>query len=338
MAKGVEDTAFYRYARLLALCDVGGDPGRFGVSVQGFHRANRERAERFPAGMLTTNTHDTKRSADVRARIAALTWIPAEWAVAVRRWLELTEELVSGGAPDDVERYFIFQTLLGAWPIEPERMTAYMEKALREAKRHTNWVSPDAGWEGAVAAFVAGLYDHEAFRVDFEPFVNRAAVIGDRIALGQVALKLTSPGVPDVYQGDELPFRALVDPDNRRPGGLRVAPGAARAAGGRHVAGRDHRHPEVVADKRLLGLRLRRQDAFAPGSSYERDRRRPGRAGVCARRRRFVAVATRAGAPTGSLTALAGTWQDVLRGGTAGSWALSELLDDHGIAVLKRAR
>ncbi|MDQ2895104.1 MAG: alpha-amylase family glycosyl hydrolase, partial [Actinomycetota bacterium] len=197
VAKGVEDTAFYRYGRLTALCEVGGDPGRFGVSIEGFHRANRERAQRFPAGMLTTNTHDTKRSADVRARIAALTWIPAEWTAAVRQWLKLTDELVAGGAPDDTERYFIFQTLLGAWPIEAERMTAYMEKALREAKRNSNWITPDEEWERRVMAFVTGLYSHTAFLSVFAPFVARTAELGDRIALGQVALKLTVPGVQD---------------------------------------------------------------------------------------------------------------------------------------------
>ena len=111
VAKGVEDTAFYRYGRLLALCDVGGDPGRFGIDVARFHAANQERAQRFPNAMLTTMTHDTKRSADVRARIAALTWMPQLWEERVRHWLELTEPLRSGGAPDDLERYFIFQTL-----------------------------------------------------------------------------------------------------------------------------------------------------------------------------------------------------------------------------------
>src|SRR5205085_1743470 len=129
MAKGVEDTALYRYGRLLALNDVGGDPSRFGLSVERFHAANLERAERFPLNLLTTQTHDTKRSGDVRARIGALAALPAEWRDHVERWLEMTEGLRSDGAPDDVERYFIFQTLVGAWPIELERMQAYMEKA-----------------------------------------------------------------------------------------------------------------------------------------------------------------------------------------------------------------
>ena len=148
MAKGVEDTAFYRHARLLALNDVGGDPSRFGIDVERFHAANLERAERFPRNLLTTMTHDAKRSADVRARIGALAGMASEWVDRVRHWLELVEPLRSGGAPDRVEEYFILQTLVGAWPIELERMQAYMEKALREAKRNTNWIDADEEWEG----------------------------------------------------------------------------------------------------------------------------------------------------------------------------------------------
>ncbi|MGI9184380.1 MAG: alpha-amylase family glycosyl hydrolase, partial [Solirubrobacteraceae bacterium] len=189
VAKGVEDTAFYRYARLVALNEVGGEPGRFGFSVSGFHRACAERARRFPQGMLTTNTHDTKRSADVRARIVALTWIPTEWEARVRGWMQLTSSLCDG-APDDVERYFLFQTLVGAWPIESERIEDYMEKALREAKRNSNWIAPNASWEASVLAFCHALYEHQPFRDDLEAFVARVAPLGDRISLGMLALKL----------------------------------------------------------------------------------------------------------------------------------------------------
>ena len=139
-AKGIEDTAFYRYARLLALNDVGGDPGRWGVSVDDFHAGNAERARRFPENLLVTQTHDTKRSGDARARIGALSALAEGWATCVRRWYELTDALVVDGAPDGQERYFIFQTLVGVWPITPERLEGYVEKALREAKRNTNWV------------------------------------------------------------------------------------------------------------------------------------------------------------------------------------------------------
>ena len=337
VAKGVEDTAFYRYARLTALCEVGGDPGRFGVSIEGFHRANRERAQRFPAGMLTTNTHDTKRSADVRARIAALTWIPAEWTVAVRQWLELTDELVADGAPDDVERYFIFQTLLGAWPIESQRMTAYTEKALREAKRNSNWISPDESWESRVMAFVTGLYSHAAFLAVFAPFVDRAAQIGDRIALGQVALKLTAPGVPDVYQGDELPFFALVDPDNRRPVDWEWRQALlARLSGG---AEPDGETIKLALTRRLLALRIRRPDALGPSGAYT-----PLAAGdgAVAYRRGADVVTVIAVGPRGidgELQGAAGRWRDLISDDELildERAPLGELIAEHGLAVLER--
>ena len=151
MAKGVEDTAFYRYLRLLALNDVGGDPGRFGLSVDEFHAAD---AARPPRNLLVTQTHDTKRSGDVRARIGALAGMAEQWEAHVRGWLELTSAVPG---PDAVERYLVFQTLVGAWPIEPERMDAYLEKALREAKRTTSWIEPDEEHEAAVKAFARGL-------------------------------------------------------------------------------------------------------------------------------------------------------------------------------------
>src|SRR5581483_10140470 len=217
MAKGVEDTAFYRYARLLALNDVGGDPSRFSIDAERFHAGCIERSERFPLNLLTTMTHDAKRSADVRARIGALAAIPEEWRGQVERWLEITEPLRRGGAPDDAERYFLFQTLVGAWPIERERIEEYMIKALREAKRNTNWVEQNQEWEQGVVGFAGALYEDAAFLQEFEPFAARLAADGDRAALCQLVLKLTAPGVPDIYQGDELPYRALVDPDNRRP-------------------------------------------------------------------------------------------------------------------------
>src|ERR671920_1631296 len=135
----------------------------------------RVRAARFPNNLLVTQTHDTKRSGDVRARIGALSSMPEEWAARVRRWLELTRELEG---PDDVERYFVFQTLAGAWPLELERLQAYMEKALREAKRTTNWVEPDEAHEAGVQAFCRALYDHEAFRADFDPFAEDVARAG----------------------------------------------------------------------------------------------------------------------------------------------------------------
>ncbi|HEX2044843.1 MAG TPA: malto-oligosyltrehalose synthase [Gaiellaceae bacterium] len=206
MAKGVEDTAFYRYHRLVALNEVGGDPGRFGLPVAEFHEANAERLRRFPRHLLATTTHDTKRSGDVRARIAAFAGLAEEWAERVRGWRALE---------DPNEDYLLWQTLVGAWPLERERLAAYMEKALREAKVNTTWVDPDEAHERRVREAIERLY--ESPPGDFEPFAARIAAEGRRNALGMTLLKLTAPGVPDVYQGDEVELLALVDPDNRRP-------------------------------------------------------------------------------------------------------------------------
>ena len=244
MAKGVEDTAFYRYGRLIALNDVGGDPSRFGIPVERFHAANLERLERFPLNLLTTQTHDAKRSADVRARIAALSWVPDDWEANVRGWLRDSE------APDLVEQYFLFQALVGTWPISAERMEAYMEKAVREAKRNSNWIEPNLDHEERVKSFTRKVCSER----EFEPFAGRLAPLGDRIALAQLALKLTCPGVPDIYQGDELPFRALVDPDNRRP----VDWDRVRRA---------RNEPKLLLTKSLLALRAERPHAF--DGSYE---------------------------------------------------------------------
>jgi len=335
VAKGVEDTAFYRYARLVALCDVGGDPGRFGISVADFHAGSAERAERFPLGMLTTNTHDTKRSADVRARIAALSAMPERWEEHVRRWLELTEPLRQGQAPDGLERYFLFQTLLGAWPIEAARIEEYMEKALREAKRNTNWVDQNSAWEEGVKRFCASLYSHQPFLDDFEPFVAEVARVGDRIGLAMLALKLTAPGIPDIYQGDELPFRALVDPDNRRPVDWRWRQAMlSRLQGGSPP---DAQTRKLWLTARLLQLRIRRPHAFT-GDYQPLD---AGEETVAFLRGGdvLVAVATRPGIAGGELHGGEGRWRDVLRGERRllkPSVSLSELLDEHGIAVFER--
>jgi (1->4)-alpha-D-glucan 1-alpha-D-glucosylmutase len=218
-AKGVEDTAFYRYFRLTALNEVGGDPSRFGVSIADFHADNALRAEHYPRNLLVTQTHDTKRGGDVRARIGALAGIADEFVAAVKRWRALNEPLREAGlGPDPAEEYLIYQTLIGAWPIEPlERLDGYLEKALREGKVHTNWVDQDHAWEEAVKRFARALTEHEPFLGDFLPLQRRVAELGEASALGQLLLKYTVPGLPDTYQGDELLALNLVDPDNRRP-------------------------------------------------------------------------------------------------------------------------
>jgi (1->4)-alpha-D-glucan 1-alpha-D-glucosylmutase len=242
MAKGVEDTAFYRYNRLLALNEVGGDPGRFGISLSDLHERN---GGRRPNALLTTFTHDTKRSADVRARLAALTWVPDEWAALVRSL---------GVAGDD--EYHVLQTVVGAWPLQPARLDAYVEKALREGKRTSGWIDPDVEAERRLQEYGRALLaDGEVGR-----FVSMLAPLGRRIALAQLLLKLTSPGVPDLYQGDELEALALVDPDNRRPVDF-----ARRESllDERNGAEPTEETAKLYMTSKALELRARRPEAFA---------------------------------------------------------------------------
>ncbi len=256
MAKGVEDTAFYRYFRLAALNEVGGNPSRFGLTVDAFHAANAARAERFPRHLLTTFTHDTKRSPDVRSRIVALTWLADEWAERVREWRRRT-----GGLPDAREEYLVYQTLVGAWPIGEERLNAYLEKALREGKVNSSWLEPDLAHEARVQAFARAAADALAG----DPFLDRVAELGRRISLAQLLLKLTAPGVPDVYQGDELEALALVDPDNRRP----VDWEARRRALAALRAGEppDEATAKLAVTWKTLELRASHAEAFA--GSYQ---------------------------------------------------------------------
>ena len=204
MAKGVEDTAFYRYFRLTALNEVGGSPARFSLSVDEFHAASLERARRFPRHLLASQTHDTKRSGDVRARLVALTWIPDEWEALVRA-IENPREV----HPNDA--YLVLQTVVAAWPLTRERLDGYLEKALREGKARSSWLEPDEEYERRVQEFA--WTQHEALA----GFARRLAPLGGQISLAQTVLRFASPGVPDVYQGDEGWSLNLVDPDNRRP-------------------------------------------------------------------------------------------------------------------------
>jgi (1->4)-alpha-D-glucan 1-alpha-D-glucosylmutase len=219
MAKGAEDTAFYRYNRLLSLNEVGGDPGRFGIDVGTFHRRTAEMAEAWPETMLTIGTHDTKRSADVRARLNVLSEIAGEWETAVTRWMEMNEPHRTDAVPDANTEYHLYQSLVGAWPIDAGRLRRYMEKAIREAKTHTSWMAPDPGYETAVDGFVAAVMDDDRFASSVERFLedNDLVARGRRNSLRQLGLLLTCPGNPDIYQGDELWDLSLVDPDNRRP-------------------------------------------------------------------------------------------------------------------------
>lgn len=238
MAKGIEDTAFYRYNRLVSLNEVGGDLRKFGTLPADFHRANQERLEHWPDTMLATSTHDSKRSEDVRARINVLSEIPGVWRLRVRDWRRFNrthKRSVSGNpVPSPNDEYLLYQTLIGAWPSEllngkfnasawssfTERVEGYMLKAIREAKQNTSWINRNTEYEGAVSSFVRALLTPEPrnrFLNDFLPFERRVARVGLWNSLSQMLFKLTCPGVPDIYQGNEIWDFSLVDPDNRRP-------------------------------------------------------------------------------------------------------------------------
>lgn len=217
MAKGIEDTAFYCYNRFICLNEVGGDPGEFGISMETFHRAMVDSAKRSPHTMLTTSTHDTKRSDDVRARLALLTEIPEIWFERVRAWSGKNKK---HRVREDLDRnmeYHLYQTLVGAWPIETERIMSFMEKSIREAKVHTSWRHPDADYEKAILEFVKAVLLDREFMSDLEEFAETMTYPGRINSLAQTLIKLTAPGIPDFYQGSELWDLNLVDPDNRRP-------------------------------------------------------------------------------------------------------------------------
>ena len=229
MAKGAEDTAFYVYNRLLSLNEVGGDPDRFGVSVEEFHNFNCRRSTRWPHAMNATATHDTKRGEDARARINVVSELPSEWETKLTSWCEINRSLKSrvrgAEAPDRNDEYFLYQTLIGSYPVGQrhdgefeERLAAYLIKAVREAKVHTEWLKPDAAYEKAFVNFARQILGDgkSDFMDEFLPFAKKIAHCGMFNSLAQVLLKMTSPGLPDVYQGTEFWDLSFVDPDNRR--------------------------------------------------------------------------------------------------------------------------
>jgi (1->4)-alpha-D-glucan 1-alpha-D-glucosylmutase len=228
MAKGVEDTAFYCYNRLTALNEVGADPSDLsrkdgGSTVEDFHAYNMKMQATHPLTMTTLSTHDTKRSDDVRARMAVLTEIPEAWQLTIEYWSKNNAPCRGGELVDRGTEYFYYQTLIGAWPITPPgqefmaRMKAYMQKAMREAKEHTTWVANNKPYEDAVTAFIDATFADERFISEVQSFVDGIKQCGWINSLSQTLLKCTVPGVPDLYQGAELWELSLVDPDNRRP-------------------------------------------------------------------------------------------------------------------------
>ena len=233
-AKGLEDTAFYRFYPLASLNEVGGDPAIFGITLERFHRKNQDRLENWPHSLSATSSHDTKRSEDVRARINVLSEMPGDWNRAIHRWQRLNRDkkayLDGAEAPDANEEYLLYQTLVGAWPLGPldhethkqfvARIQEYMNKALKEAKVHTSWINPNEAYDQAVREFIDRILEpnpENQFLMDFIELQNTTAQAGMFNSLSQALLKITSPGVPDFYQGTEIWDFSLVDPDNRRP-------------------------------------------------------------------------------------------------------------------------
>lgn len=270
MAKGVEDTAFYRYARLLALNEVGSDPGRTHASLEELHRAGRDRLARWPLALVPGSTHDTKRSDDVRARITLLAEMPEQWAAAVRRWSAHNERHRTGGVPDREMELHLYQTLVGAHPLPLDRALAYMEKAAREAQRGTSWTAPDDRYERALGDFVRGALADPVFTAALDAFAAPLVRHGRTSSLSRMLLRLTVPGVPDIYQGEEVWDLSLVDPDSRRPVDHELRRRLARELEGLPpgaiLARSDEGLPKLHVVRTALRVRAERPEAFASGA------------------------------------------------------------------------
>lgn len=288
MAKAAEDTAFYRYFRLAALNEVGGDPRRFGLSLAGFHHLMRERARDWPHAMSATATHDTKRGEDTRIRLAMLSELPRDWGRAVSRWLRVNRsrraEIDGEAVPDRNVEYLFYQTLVGAWPpdLRPDdadamkafadRIGAYMIKAVREGKEESGWSNPNETYEAALRRFVVTVLDAarpNAFLTQFHAFVAPLLRLSAIASLAQTVIKLTAPGVPDTYQGCELWDFSLVDPDNRRrpdwPRRQTLLPIVAQAEPSSLAADWCDGREKLFLTTRLLRLRRERPALFAAG-------------------------------------------------------------------------
>jgi (1->4)-alpha-D-glucan 1-alpha-D-glucosylmutase len=350
MAKGVEDTAFYSYNRLISLNEVGGDPGRFGVSVADFHTWCTEMQARHPLTMVTTSTHDTKRSEDVRARINVLTEMPVAWREAVCRWALANDHYRTDNMPDRNTEYLLYQTLVGAWPIEPERLVAYMQKAAREAKQQTSWITPNVPFEEALERFIRAILDDPSFVADVSKFLSHVVIPGRINSLSQTLIKLTAVGVPDIYQGTEIWNLTLVDPDNRRPVDFEAR---------RHMlASLDELSAEeawsqdeeglskLLVTRRALEVRHERSNAFLNGAYRPIMAEGPAAEHVIAfaRREEVITVAQRLAHNRGEnwgdtrLQIPAGRWRDRFTGAEwgPGSTPVDDLLKQFPVALLTR--
>ncbi len=272
MAKGVEDTAFYCFNRLIALCEVGGDPGRDGLSLADFHTYQQRMQQTHPCTMTTLSTHDTKRADDVRARLAVLSEIPEEFAAFLIRMAALTAGFKTDSMPDANTEYLLYQTLLGAWPIDAERTRTYMSKAVHEAKQQTSWVANNKPFEDALDSFIDRLFADPASTAHIASFVERILLPGRINSLVQTLLKHTAPGVPDLYQGSELWDLSLVDPDNRRPVDYalreKLLLGLSALTEPEILARMDEGLPKLHLIHRALTLRREQPTWFGPEAAY----------------------------------------------------------------------
>lgn len=351
MAKGVEDTTFYVYNRLISLNEVGGHPGTFGGTLPEFHRLTSESALNWPAAMLGTSTHDTKRSEDVRCRIHLLSEMPDRWAESVSGWAAYNDRYRTANFPDRNIEYLFYQSLVGAWPIELERMLKYIEKASREAKTFTSWTDPGPKYDEALRNFVRSVFEDAQIMRSIGDFAAKLVTPGRISSLSQTLIKLTAPGVPDFYQGTEIWDLSLVDPDNRRPvdydlrrNRLReVADMPPEAA----MARSDEGFPKLLVTHRTLAARKQRPDCFGPGGPYTPVLARGNKsehAVAFLRGEAAVTVVPRL------VIGLAGDWQDTVLTVPPGEWSnvftsemipsgevrLSELLARFPVAFLLR--
>ncbi len=349
MAKGVEDTAFYCYNRLVATCEVGGEPGRDGISVAEFHEYSHIMQSTHPLTMTTLSTHDSKRSDDVRARLMVLTEVPSEFKEALDRWTAMNLPLNPDGLVDRNTEYFVYQTLIGAWPIDEERLKQYMQKATREAKQQTSWTENNPAFEDALNNLISGLLQSTEFVTDLRTFVDRIRKAGQTNSLSQTLLKNIGPGVPDLYQGSEIWDFSLVDPDNRRPVDYALRRGLLaelkRLSVEEVVARADEGLTKLWTIAHSLRLRREHPDWFRAGAEYrplELSGSRSGHGIAFARGEHVVVVVPReplslAGewAET-SLSVPEGEWKNRLTGERlgGGSLKLAEVLGRFPVALL----
>jgi (1->4)-alpha-D-glucan 1-alpha-D-glucosylmutase len=273
MAKGVEDTMFYCFDRLVSCNEVGSQASLIGISADKFHEFCHYLSDRWPRNMLATSTHDNKRSEDVRARISILSEIPERWSEALHQWSQLNADAWQNRLPDRHAEYLLYQTLIGAWPIDHDRAWGYMLKACREAKINTSWHEPNVSFEEKIRGFIGAIFEAPDFIASLERFVEPLILPGRINSLAQTLIKLVAPGVPDFYQGTELWDLSLVDPDNRRPVDFaertRLLKDTPHRTAAEVLADWESGLPKLWMTARVLGVRRERGDDFSAAAKYQ---------------------------------------------------------------------